>query len=414
MKTTDFFCPGSILDVRVDNTHPAGYGMAESASGFFARSAAFELQPNNFAPGGQVRTIVKFAGEHLLQSGWILGEQHLYDRAAAADVSMQKGSRDSFRVPRPEQGAAPWNIQAVLQLPILRPRTNFPISERELRPPMKRPPIVAMLRMLAVALAASCAGGQTLYEVYGIRYATLKAYPLGGLVEGEDREHKIDIAMYVFLIKGGGRNILFDSGFYRPQFMRQWRPADYEIPSAVVERAGVKAGDITDVVLSHIHWDHADGFDLFPNAKIWIQKKELEYYAGEAWIGKKRTAADPDDIVGLVRINTEGRLGLVNGDAQQIFPGITAYTGGKHTYESQFLGVQTGTGTVVLASDNVYLYLNLEKHVPIAQSLDKESNLRAQDRMKQIASNPKLIIPGHDPALMKNFAEVAAGVVRIQ
>lgn len=252
------------------------------------------------------------------------------------------------------------------------------------------------------------------YEIYAIRYATLKAYPLGGLVEGEDRNTKIDIGMYVFLVKGGGHNVLFDCGFYRPQFMRQWHPADYEIPSAAIEHAGLKAGDITDVVISHIHWDHADGFDLFPNAKIWIQKEELEYYAGEAWTGHNRTAADPDDIVGLVKMNTEGRVGLVKGDAQEILPGISAYIGGKHTYQSQYIGVKTAAGTVVLASDNVYLYLNLEKHEPIAQSLDKESNLRAQDRMKQLAASPKLIIPGHDPAVMKNFPEVAPGVVRIQ
>jgi glyoxylase-like metal-dependent hydrolase (beta-lactamase superfamily II) len=252
------------------------------------------------------------------------------------------------------------------------------------------------------------------YEIYAIRYATLKAYPLGGLVDGEDRNTKIDIGMYVFLVKGGGHNMLFDCGFYRPQFMRQWHPADYEIPSAAIEHAGLKAGDITDVIISHIHWDHADGFDLFPNAKIWIQKEELEYYAGEAWTGHNRTAADPDDIVGLVKMNTEGRVGLVKGDAQEILPGISAYIGGKHTYQSQYIGVKTAAGTVVLASDNVYLYLNLEKHEPIAQSLDKESNLRAQDRMKQLAASPKLIIPGHDPAVMKNFPEVAPGVVRIQ
>ena len=252
------------------------------------------------------------------------------------------------------------------------------------------------------------------YEIYAIRYATLKAYPLGGLVDGEDRNTKIDIGMYVFLVKGGGHNILFDCGFYRPQFMRQWHPADYEIPSAAIEHAGLKAGDITDVIISHIHWDHADGFDLFPNAKIWIQKEELEYYAGEAWTGHNRTAADPDDIVGLVKMNTEGRVGLVNGDEQEILPGISTYIGGKHTYQSQYIGVKTAAGTVVLASDNVYLYLNLEKHEPIAQSLDKESNLRAQDRMKQLAASPKLIIPGHDPAVMKNFPEVTPGVVRIQ
>jgi len=62
----------------------------------------------------------------------------------------------------------------------------------------------------------------------------------------------------------------------------------------------------------------------------------------------------------------------------------------------------------------MYLYENLEKHLPIAQTLDKESNLRAQDRMKQLAANPKLIIPGHDPAVFQNFREVAPGVVKIQ
>src|SRR5579862_3047777 len=270
-------------------------------------------------------------------------------------------------------------------------------------------------RFVFFLIIAASLAAQPNYEIYGIKYATLKAFPLGGLVEGEDRNQKLDIGMYIFLVKGGGKNILFDCGFYRPQFMRQWKPADYEIPSAAVERAGVKAADITDVIISHIHWDHADGFDLFPNAKIWIQKEELEYYAGDAWSGgKKRTAADPDDIIGLVKMNTEARLNLVNGDAQQIFPGITAYIGGKHTYQSQFIVVKTANGTVVLASDNVYMYMNLEKHKPIAATLDRESNLRAQDRMKDIASSPKLIVPGHDPAVMKNFPEVAPGVVRIQ
>ena len=268
---------------------------------------------------------------------------------------------------------------------------------------------------LAALIGIASMAAQPNYEVYAIKYATLKAFSLGGLVEGEDRNQKLDIGMYIFLVKGGGHNILFDCGFYRPQFMRQWKPADYEIPSAAVERAGVKASEITDVIISHIHWDHADGFDLFPNAKIWIQEEELEYYAGDAWSGgKKRTAADPDDILGLVKMNTEGRLTLVNGDAQQILPGIMAYIGGKHTYQSQFIVVKTADGTVVLASDNVYLYMNLEKHKPIAATLDRDSNLRAQDRMKDLASSPKLIVPGHDPAVMKNFPEVGPAVVRIQ
>jgi glyoxylase-like metal-dependent hydrolase (beta-lactamase superfamily II) len=276
------------------------------------------------------------------------------------------------------------------------------------------PTVLVAATLAALGQAQSQTQNPPNYEIYAVRYATIKDFAVSGLVAGADPSRKMDIAMMVWLIKGGGHNILFDSGFYRDQFMRQWKPVDYAKPSDAVARAGVKPEDITDVIISHIHWDHADGFDLFPKAKIWIQKDEIEYYAGSAWNGRKRSAADPDDILGLVKLNTEGRVALVNGDAQEILPGITCYTGGKHTYASQFLGVTTATGIAVLASDNAYLYENLEKHVPIAQTLDAASNLRAQDRMKQLATNPKLIIPGHDPAVMKNFPEVAPGVVRIQ
>lgn len=264
---------------------------------------------------------------------------------------------------------------------------------------------------LAVSLAAQTKPD---YEIYGIRYATIKDFSVAGLVAGADKDRKMDIAMYVWLIKGGGKNILFDCGFYRDKFMRRWHPVEYSKPSDAVAAAGIKAEDISDVIISHIHWDHADGFDLFPKAKIWIQREEFEYYAGEAWQGKRGSGADAEDVLGLVKLNTEGKVGLVHGDAQEIIPGITCYIGGKHTYQSQYIGVKTAAGTVVLASDNVYLYENLEKHVPIAATLDADSNLRAQDRMKQLAASEKLILPGHDPAVMKKFPEVAPGIVRIQ
>lgn len=76
----------------MDTSHPVGFGMTEEAPVFFARSAAFEIVPSQFAPGGEARTIVKYAGDHVLQSGWILGENRLYKRAAAADVTMDKNT----------------------------------------------------------------------------------------------------------------------------------------------------------------------------------------------------------------------------------------------------------------------------------------------------------------------------------
>jgi glyoxylase-like metal-dependent hydrolase (beta-lactamase superfamily II) len=252
------------------------------------------------------------------------------------------------------------------------------------------------------------------YEVFAIRYASIPDFPVSALVAGADPARKFAIAMTVWLVRGNGHNILVDAGFYRPQFFKNWKVDGFMKPSDAVAQAGVKPEEITDVIITHMHWDHADGMDLFPNAKIWIQKDEYTYYTGAAWqTPVTHGGIDPDDVLAVVKLNMAGRVALVNGDAQEILPGITCYIGGKHTYQSQYVGVNTRSGTVVLASDNMYLYENLEKHAPIAQTLDKESNLRAQDRMKQLAASPRLIVPGHDPAVFDKFPKVREGVVRI-
>ena len=245
------------------------------------------------------------------------------------------------------------------------------------------------------------------YEVFAIRYATIPQFPVASLVQGADADRKIDIAMMVWLIRGGGRNILVDSGFYRDDLVKKWKPADYVRPDEAVARAGVRAEDITDVIITHAHWDHADGADLFPKARLWIQKDEYDYYSTRA--GKAGVTVE--DMTALT--NAGKRLSLVKGD-KAILPGIRVYTGGRHTYASQYVSVETKNGIVVLASDNVYLYENLEKHAPIAQTFDAKSNLAAQDRMKSIVRDVRLIVPGHDPAVLTRFPRVSEGVVRIE
>jgi glyoxylase-like metal-dependent hydrolase (beta-lactamase superfamily II) len=262
-----------------------------------------------------------------------------------------------------------------------------------------------------------------MYEVFAIRYASIPEFPVNALIANADPQRKLSIAMTVWLIRGNGHNILVDSGFYRPQFFKQFKIESFIKPSEAVGQPGIMpAGqpaltpeDITDVIITHMHWDHADGMDLFPRARIWLQKDEYTYYTGEAWQSPRTHGGiDPDDVLAAVKLNLAGRVTLVNGDAQQILPGITCYTGGKHTFQSQYVGVNTKAGTVILASDNMYLYENLEKHVPIAQTLDAASNLRAQDRMKQLAASSRLIVPGHDPAVFEKFPKVSEQAVKIE
>jgi glyoxylase-like metal-dependent hydrolase (beta-lactamase superfamily II) len=275
--------------------------------------------------------------------------------------------------------------------------------------------LVIILYLSFVTAACGQTGKKPEYEVYAIRYATIPDFRVAQLVKGADPARKLDIAMIVWLVKGNGRNILVDSGFYREQFFKQWKVRDFMKPSEALAQLGLKPEEITDVVITHMHWDHADGMDLFPRARIWLQKDEYVYYTSEAWQQKgTHGGIDPDDVVSAVKLNTEGRVALVNGDAQEIIPGIICYTGAKHTYQSQYVGVTSKDGTVILASDNVYLYENLEKRVPIAASLDTDANLRAQDRMMQLAGSAKLIIPGHDPAVFEKFPKVSGRAVKIE
>jgi glyoxylase-like metal-dependent hydrolase (beta-lactamase superfamily II) len=254
------------------------------------------------------------------------------------------------------------------------------------------------------------------YEAYAIRFGVLPAFRVSALLAGADPARRLDIPVMVWLLKGSnGRNVLVDSGFYRQKFLDQWKPRDFRNPAAAVESAGVKADAITDIIISHAHWDHVDGADQFPRATVWIQREEYRYYTGEAWQAKNTHGGiDQDDMRALLTINMEGRLRFVEGDDQEILPDIRCYTGGKHTWASQYVSVKTDVGTAVFASDNIYLYENIDKHAPIAQTLDAASNLKAQDRILTLASDRRLIVPGHDPAVFERFPSVGEGIVRIK
>lgn len=271
---------------------------------------------------------------------------------------------------------------------------------------------VAMIAMLATVGAFRFAPPP--YDVFAVRYATIPNFKASGLLEGADTSRRIDIAMTVWLLQGpDGRNVLVDAGFYRDNFLRQWKPVNFMKPSDAVARAGVKPEDVTDIIVSHVHWDHLDGVDLFPKARIWIQREEFEHHLDSAGTVKDR-AINAADAKVLAELAKEGRVMLVDGDGKEIIPGIHVYTGGKHTFASQLATVTTASGTVVIASDNMYLYENMAKHVPIAQTLDRESNLRTQDRMKTLASNQRLIIPGHDPDVFVRFPEPGNGIAHIR
>jgi glyoxylase-like metal-dependent hydrolase (beta-lactamase superfamily II) len=243
------------------------------------------------------------------------------------------------------------------------------------------------------------------YSIRAIRYATSPGVLVSDLVVGGPKDRKVDIAMVVWLIRGGGRTILFDSGFHRDTFLKDFPMKEYLSPDEAVRSAGVPPEAVTDIVISHAHWDHMGGIDLFPKATVWIQREEYRYYTMDAWQAKgDHGGIDPEDVKELVRLNTEGRLRLVDGDSIEIFPGIRAYTGSRHTYASEYLGVE-GTPPFVLASDNAYFYLNLSAHLASAtfSDADHAANIAQQARMIRLAGSPDRVVPGHDVLQFEKF-----------
>ena len=271
---------------------------------------------------------------------------------------------------------------------------------------MKRLVFVSLLVLVsAFSATSSTPSAAPEYSIQAIRYATLPGFPVAGLVMGAPKDEKLDIAMVIWLIRGGGRNILFDSGFHRESWLKSFPMIDFVRPDEAVKLAGVQPSEITDIVISHAHWDHMGGIDLFPKATVWIQKEEFRYYTGEAWQPRgQHGGIDPEDAQQLVKLNTEGRLRLVDGDNVEILPGIRVYTGARHTYASQYLRVE-GNPPFVLASDNCYLYRNLAEHKASAtfSEADEPANIKNQQRMIDLAGSADRVVPGHDALQFQKF-----------
>jgi len=258
------------------------------------------------------------------------------------------------------------------------------------------------------------------YTIYAVRFASmLHRLPLSYWVLKGPEKDSVQIDFMVWLIKGdNGRTILLDAGFRNDiEDAKEFQPFAYMRPDSALNKLNIKATDITDIILSHPHWDHSDGIALFPNAHVWMQKDDYGYYVGGAWQkGGQPGGYNPRDVRMLLDLNLAGRLTLVDGDNKEIIPGITVYTGSRHTFNSQFAVVQTLTNKILLASDNIWVYYSLDHMLPPSEggTFDNAGFVKSLQRMKTLVSDPKYIIPGHDGQIFTRFPAVADGIVEIK
>ena len=258
------------------------------------------------------------------------------------------------------------------------------------------------------------------YEVYALKYSGAfndKPFPLKLLVLDAPEKETAYAVFMVWLIKGNnGKNILVDAGFHQViAEAKDFGLTNYVRPDSLLLRLGLKAADITDIIITHPHWDHIDGVDLFPNAQVWMQKEDYNYFVDSSWT-EGSSGFNKRDVQKIIKLNQAKKLNLVDGDDKEIIPGVRVYTGSRHTFNSQYVSVKTGAEKVVLASDNAYTYYNIEhlKSAPKDATYDTTGYINAMRRMKTLVTNDKFIIPGHDASVFSKFTKVADDIIRVK
>ena len=138
----------------------------------------------------------------------------------------------------------------------------------------------------------------------------------------------------IALIRFGERTALVDVGSFGQR----------KLIVEELHKRGLKHTDITDLLLSHSHYDHALNWVMFPNARIVIGGEELDWALGEPW------GLTPVPELYVRELSTSAQLDrVISGD--EVFPGITAYATPGHTPGSLVYALDTGECAMIFTGD---------------------------------------------------------------
>jgi glyoxylase-like metal-dependent hydrolase (beta-lactamase superfamily II) len=251
-----------------------------------------------------------------------------------------------------------------------------------------------------------------LWEVFVLEYARSKNQPVATLLQGAYDQGTIDLPFAFVLARNGERNILVDCGFMKEgngiAVAAKFGIPDWISPVRMVAEMGVEARDITDIVLSHAHFDHMGSIEKFPNAVLHIQKRELlswvELMALPRRFSFLTSVLDPDDIYSALDAAKEHRLALIDGDQDDVLRGVHVRTGEGHTFGQQFVTVETARGRIVVAGDCIYGAPNLTGkdndgvYIPLGSGIGSAwDQLKSFDRInKEINGDLDRLVILHD------------------
>jgi glyoxylase-like metal-dependent hydrolase (beta-lactamase superfamily II) len=243
---------------------------------------------------------------------------------------------------------------------------------------------------------------------YGHRVTTRAESYLNFHLYGEP-DADLDIDYYFWVIRDGGGVVLVDTGF-APEAGDRRRRAHYATPAQALPELGIAPDDVAVIVITHAHWDHTGNVRQFPRAQLVMTDAEYAFWTSSLAARAQFAAhCEPEEIALLRQARAEGRLTLFTSQ-HTVAQGIELTEVGCHTPGQLIASVTTQDGgTVVLASDALHFYEEVERDRPFAVLADLPGMYRAYDTLAQLATQPRThLVAGHDPLVRSRFTRYAS------
>jgi len=250
--------------------------------------------------------------------------------------------------------------------------------------------------------------GDETYEVFAIRYAGVQRRRIDNFIGMDVHDGPAAMDFYVWLLRSPQRTILVDTGFTSTTAATRKRVLDrYRCPIDTLATLGVDAATVSDVVLTHLHFDHAGNLARLPAARFHLQDAEMSYATGRCMcFAPMRHAYSVEDVAELLRKVYADRVVFHDGD-DSIAPGVELMLIGGHTRGLQSVRVRTQRGWIVLASDASHYYENHEDGRPFPIVQDMAQMLSGHRRLQAAADSPRHVVPGHDPEVLRRYPQHA-------
>ncbi|QMU71602.1 N-acyl homoserine lactonase family protein [Streptacidiphilus sp. P02-A3a] len=207
---------------------------------------------------------------------------------------------------------------------------------------------------------------------------------------------------YTWVIRDEERVIAVDTGFAADTAARRGRTQLHHPVRALADLA-ISPEQVSDLVVTHMHWDHTGFLDAYPTARVHLQQAEMEFCTGGAMRhAAPRRPFEADDVNTAVRLLFAERLRLHRGPVR-IAPGVEAHPAPGHTPGLQVVRVHTERGWLVLASDSSHLWANIRRRAPFPILDHLASMVDSYEVVEALADGPDHVIPGHDPQVATRF-----------